>query len=60
MRIKLAIPLINLGLILSFDSSTVFEAGYAVHEVSMFTLHKDWKTLKRYTQLKAGEVRDLD
>ncbi len=41
-------------------TSRLFESGYAVHEVSMFTLHKDWKTLKRYTQLKAGEVRDLD
>ena len=41
-------------------TSRLFEMGYHIHEVSMFTGHKDWKQLKRYTQLRAKDLRRLD
>lgn len=34
----------------------LFERGYAIQEVMMFTLHESWATLKRYTHLNAGDV----
>jgi integrase len=40
-------------------TSRLFEMGYQIHEVAMFTGHEDWKMLKRYTQLKAKNVRRL-
>lgn len=33
-------------------TSRLFEAGYGIHEVSLFTLHESWATLKRYTNLR--------
>lgn len=36
--------------------SRLFERGYAIHEVSQFTLHESWATLKRYTQLRPENV----
>lgn len=40
-------------------ASRLFERGYQIHEVAMFTGHRDWKQLKRYTNLKAKNIRRL-
>lgn len=40
-------------------ASRLFERGYQIHEVAMFTGHADWSMLKRYTQLKAATLRRL-
>ena len=37
-------------------TSRLFEMGYAIQEVAVFTGHKDWKQLKRYTQIKASSL----
>lgn len=37
----------------------LFEKGYAIHEVALFSLHRDWTTLQRYTHLRAENVRDI-
>ncbi len=34
-------------------TSRLFESGYQIHEVAVFTGHKSWDQLKRYTQIKA-------
>ncbi len=33
-------------------TSCLFEAGFAIEQVSLVTGHKDWKMLRRYTHLK--------
>jgi site-specific recombinase XerD len=40
-------------------ASRLFEKGYQIQEVAMFTGHADWSMLKRYTQLKASTLRRL-
>jgi len=40
-------------------ASRLFEKGYQIHEVAMFTGHADWSMLKRYTQLRAADLRRL-
>lgn len=40
-------------------ASRLFEKGYQIHEVAMFTGHADWSMLKRYTQLRAEDLRRL-
>lgn len=37
-------------------TSRLFEMGYQIHEVAMFTLHDSWQTLKRYANLRAKDV----
>ncbi|MCG5531420.1 site-specific integrase [Halorhodospira halochloris] len=37
-------------------TSRLFEAGYQIHEVAAFTLHKSWGTLQRYTHLRPEDV----
>jgi len=37
-------------------TSRLFEQGYQIQEVAMVTGHKDWKSLKRYTQLKPASL----
>lgn len=39
-------------------TSRLFERGYAIHEVAMFTLHTNWDTLKRYTHLKPQDLEE--
>lgn len=39
--------------------SRLFEMGYQIHEVALFSGHKDWKMLRRYTQLRAKDLRRL-
>lgn len=34
----------------------LFEMGYQIHEVAMFTLHESWQTLKRYANLRARDI----
>lgn len=41
-------------------TSRLFEMGYQIQEVCLFTGHETWEMLKRYTQLKAKNVRRLD
>jgi integrase len=40
-------------------TSQLFERGYQIHEVAQFTLHESWNELKRYTNLKPENVREL-
>jgi integrase len=40
-------------------TSQLFERGYQIHEVAQFTLHESWNELKRYTNLKPQNVREL-
>ena len=40
-------------------TSRLFERGYAIQEVVQFTLHESWDDLKRYTNLRPKDVRDL-
>ncbi len=40
-------------------TSRLFERGYAIHEVAQFTLHESWAELKRYTNLRPENVREL-
>lgn len=37
-------------------TSRLFERGYQIHEVALVTGHKDWKSLKRYTQLSPASL----
>ena len=39
-------------------TSRLFEMGYSIQDVSQFTLHKSWATLKRYTHLSPANVPD--
>lgn len=40
-------------------TSRLFERGYSIPEVALFTGHKDWTMLRRYTHLKAKGLRRL-
>lgn len=40
-------------------TSRLFERGYQIHEVTQFTLHESWNELKRYTNLRPENVRDI-
>jgi integrase len=40
-------------------TSRLFERGYQIHEVAQFTLHESWNELKRYTNLRPENVRDI-
>lgn len=37
--------------------SRLFERGLPIHHVQMISLHESWNTLKRYTQLKPGDLK---
>lgn len=37
-------------------TSRLFEQGYSIEQVPLFTLHEDWKTLKRYTHLRPEDL----
>ena len=53
----LAIPDLHLHDMRHEGTSRLFEQGFSVPEVALFTGHKDWRNLSRYTQLKPEEVR---
>lgn len=40
-------------------TSQLFERGYQIHEVAQITLHESWNELKRYTNLRPENLRDL-
>ena len=40
-------------------TSRLFEAGLAIEQVALVTGHKDWKQLKRYTNLKPEQLHRL-
>jgi integrase len=40
-------------------TSRLFERGYQIHEVAQFTLHESWNELKRYTNLKPENMREI-
>jgi integrase len=40
-------------------TSRLFEAGFAIEQVSLVTGHKDWKMLRRYTHLKPESLHAL-
>ncbi|WP_428383827.1 tyrosine-type recombinase/integrase [Nevskia ramosa] len=37
-------------------TSRLFEDGYQIHEVALFTLHESWTELKRYTNLRPEKM----
>jgi integrase len=37
-------------------TSRLFEAGYSIEQVQLFTLHDSWATLKRYTHLRPEDI----
>lgn len=37
-------------------TSLLFEAGYQIHKVALFTLHESWTMLQRYTHLRPENV----
>jgi len=41
-------------------ASRLFEMGYQIPEVALFTGHVSWEELKRYTNLKAKDIRRLE
>lgn len=40
-------------------TSRLFERGYQIHEVALFTLHDSWNELKRYANLRPGQTREI-
>ncbi|OHB31822.1 MAG: integrase [Phenylobacterium sp. RIFCSPHIGHO2_01_FULL_69_31] len=40
-------------------TSRLFEAGFAIEQVSLVTGHKDWKMLRRYTHLRPEALHEL-
>jgi site-specific recombinase XerD len=40
-------------------TNRLFEAGFAIEQVSPVTGYKDWKMLKRYTHLKADALHAI-
>ena len=40
--------------------SRLFEAGYDIVEVQLFSLHENWNTLRNYTHLQPGKVKLRD
>jgi site-specific recombinase XerD len=40
--------------------SRMFEYGYAIQQVAMVSGHEDWKSLKRYTNLRAADLHDFN
>lgn len=41
-------------------ASRLFEAGFAIQEVALVTGHKDWRHLRRYTNLRADSLPALE
>ena len=40
-------------------TSHLFERGYQIHEVAQFTLRESWNELKRYTNLRPENMREI-
>ncbi len=52
----LAIPDLHLHDMRHEGTSRLFEAGYAIEQAALVTGHKDWRNLKRYTQLRPEDL----
>jgi integrase len=40
-------------------TSRLFEAGFLIQQVALVTGHKDWKMLKRYTNLRPEQIYEI-
>ncbi len=40
-------------------ASRLFEAGFSIEQVALVTGHRDWKMLKRYTNLRPESLHDM-
>jgi integrase len=40
-------------------ATRLFSKGYSIEQVQQFTLHDDWKTLARYTQIQPEDIKSL-
>lgn len=52
----LAIPDLHLHDMRHEGTSRLFEAGYAIEQAALVTGHKDWRNLRRYTQLRPEDL----
>lgn len=52
----LSIPDLHLHDMRHEGTSRLFEEGYQIHEAALVTGHKDWRNLKRYTNLKPEDL----
>lgn len=52
-----SIPDLHLHDLRHEGTTRLFENGYAIQEVALFTGHKDWRNLRRYTNLDPAKVR---
>ncbi len=53
---ELSIPDLHLHDMRHEGTSRLFEAGYAIQEAALVTGHKDWRNLKRYTNLRPEDL----
>jgi integrase len=53
---KLSIPDLRLHDMRHEGTSRLFEQGYEVQQVALVTGHKDWRHLRRYTQLRPEDL----
>ena len=54
----LSIPDLHLHDLRHEGISKMFEAGFDIPQVAIVSGHKDWKNLKRYTQIKPASLHD--
>lgn len=53
---RLSIPDLHFHDLRHEGTSRLFEQGFQIHEVSLVTGHKDWRHLRRYTQLRPEDL----
>lgn len=56
---ELGVPDLRLHDMRHEGTSRLFELGYDIPEAALFSGHKDWRNLKRYTNLRPENVRRL-
>ncbi|MES2603552.1 MAG: site-specific integrase [Pseudomonadota bacterium] len=56
----LGIPDLHLHDLRHEGTSQLFEQGYAIQQVALVTGHKDWRNLKRYTNLRPEDLHGKD
>jgi integrase len=57
---KLGIPDLHLHDLRHEGTSKLFEQGYEIQQMALVTGHKDWRHLRRYTNLKPESLHALD
>jgi integrase len=55
----LSIPDLHLHDLRHEGTSSLFEQGYEIQQVALVTGHKDWRNLKRYTNLRPEDVHNV-